>query len=150
MLEEGNKKIFEFALKLLYSSFESFIVKCYVDINSSNENRILYFTENTFGDLGISIDSSLLHNLLKIKLVRNCYEHNEGKWNERTAKKLSEILTGNKDPNFCLKLKNSSGETTVTNVEETIKTSYNQVSNLLWAIDIFEKTYGEIQNITTL
>jgi hypothetical protein len=147
MLEDGQHNIFEYSITLLYSSFEGFIRSCFCEIDPSKEDVIIYVSKQSFVDLQLQTDPNLINELLKIREVRNCYMHNKGIWDTKSAKKLSKVITGTEDSNFSLELHSSTGEVYSTSIGQPIQKPINSASVLIWMCTQFETFYNDVKKL---
>lgn len=147
MLGEGQHNILEYSITLLYSSFEGFIRNCYYEIDPSKEDATIYVSKQSFVELQLQTESTLVNDLLRIREVRNCYMHNKGIWDIKSAKKLSKIITGTEDNNFSLELNSSTGEVYTTAVGQPIQKPINAASLLIWMCTLFDNFYNGVKNI---
>jgi len=146
MLDEGQHKIFEYSITLLYSSFEGFIRNCFCEIDPAKEDAIIYVSPQSFVELNLQTVSSVIEDLLKIREIRNCYMHNQGIWDCKSASKLSKVVTNSKDENYPLQLQSSTGEVYTTSVGELIQKPINSAAVLLWMCTVFEGFYNSVKN----
>ncbi|CAN8139119.1 Cthe-2314-like HEPN domain-containing protein [uncultured Thiomicrorhabdus sp.] len=146
MLDEGQHKIFEYSITLLYSSFEGFIRNCFCEIDPDKENAIIYVSTQSFAELNLQTDSSVVQDLLKIREIRNCYMHNKGIWDSKSAGNLSKVVTNLKDESYLLQLPSSTGEVYTTAVGDLIQKPINSAAVLLWMCTVFEGFYNSVKN----
>ncbi|WP_077288106.1 hypothetical protein [Cognaticolwellia aestuarii] len=146
MLDEGQHKIFEYSITLLYSSFEGFIRNCFCEIDPAKEDAIIYVSPQSFAELNLQTDSPVIQDLLKIREIRNCYMHNKGIWDSKSASKLSKVVTNSKDESYPLQLPSSTGEVYTTSVGELIQKPINSAAVLLWMCTVFEGFYNSVKN----
>lgn len=147
MLEEGQRKIFDYTLILMYSYLESFIRECSIKRYGTFQEECRYLGKRSLKKLNISLGRSTLNGIIRIREIRNCIIHNNGIWDEKGAKILSKAYMRKEDKKYPLELVCPVDGVYRTEVGEKIKLPINSTSIVIFLMESTNLFYNEIEKL---